>query len=78
MVHHFIDTFSVVNALLNETFLNRDHSVVLHISSHINEESVDDQVKDLVDLEVINLYLLLAILEQKVVREGIKDLRIFP
>ena len=49
MVHDIIDALSLVDSLLDKTLLDGHYSVILYITCHIDKETIDNQVKYLID-----------------------------
>lgn len=77
-MHDILHTFSLVYYLLDEALHHGDHAVVRHLIGQISEETVNHQVQHLIDLGWITSKILLAIVEEELLAEGIEHVSVLP
>ena len=78
IVHDLANRLTLINNLFYEAFLESNHTPVRHFCRDIAEKSMSYKSQHLINLEVINLHLLLAVRDNEIVRESIKHLWVVP
>ncbi len=78
IVDNILYALRLVDHLLDEALLNRYDSVVGHIGRVVDEETVNDQIEQLINHQMIRYHSFLAVWYQELIAKSVEDFRVLP